>query len=104
MRLAKLVKENVRGLQIAMQNSLGMCVMNRLRNSRDILGCTSRWQWAVPDDIRERFAVHKIHRIEGLAVQFPSLMNGHDMRMLQPPRCGRLGANPFLTLGRGKGS
>jgi hypothetical protein len=87
--VAALGDENVRGLNVAMDDAFGVRGIQSVRDidgeGKEIFGV----ERMAGDAVLERLAVEKFHGDEGLAVLLANVVNGADVRMIE--RGGGLG-------------
>jgi hypothetical protein len=91
-RLAEGVDEDVGRLEVAVQNAPLVRVVDSLRDSLEVGGSAPGRQGPVADELREVLALDEVHREERLAVVLADVMDGNDVRVLQPGGGFRLGA------------
>ena len=102
-RLAVRVEEHVAGLEVAVQHAALVRVMDGAGDLREQPGRLPRRQRALQETLRERAAVHQLHGEELLPVGLADLMDGDDVRMVQPRDRLRLGAEARQLLRPGEG-
>ena len=97
---ARKFDHDVRGLDVAMDETFEMGMMKRLRNFEHQPGGLLKRELATFQQIFERDSFNEIRNDCGERTVGNRFVNGHDARMLE--RSGRLGLAPetFLKIGR----
>ncbi len=86
------IDQNIRGLQIAMQNAALVRVMDSSRDWREERRGLARRQRPFGQASGEGRAGHELHREIGLPLVIPDFINRHNRRMIEPGRGFGLGA------------
>ncbi len=88
-RLAFGVDQDVRRFEVAVQDSSGMCVMDRFRDGREERGGPSRIGEVIPQSAVEAPAGDQLHGEKVVAPALADLINRHDVGVVHP--CDHLG-------------
>ena len=95
MRDIQRIDQDIRGLDIAVQNTLFVGVMNGLGNGFDPFGGLLRRNGLGARYLVEVFALDVVHREIVKALVLADLMHAHDSRVSQVRRRFRLGLEPL---------
>ena len=98
---AGVIEQNVRGFDVAVQQSAGMRVIQRVGDRRDDLEhLLRRHPGAVPtsQQVRHVGALHILHRKPQLPVELATIVDTDDVRMGQPRRHVGFPAEPLPVL------
>ena len=81
--MATFGEENVRRLDVAMNNAFAVRSVQSLGNVERDRDNTVHLQRLRPDEVLKRGALEKLHRDERPAIVFADLVNGADVRVIQ---------------------
>lgn len=91
-RLVERINQDVRGLEVAVQNAALVCVVHSLGDGLQISGGTLRRQGPVSHQRRQVLAFDVVHREERSALVLADFVDGYDVGMLKAGGGLRLGA------------
>ena len=89
----------VRGLDVAVDDSFGVCRIECVRNLNPQLQHLLERQRLAGNAVLQRLAVEKLHRDELLAVLLADVVNGADVRVIQRRSRLRFAAEAFQRSG-----
>ena len=90
--------ENIRRLDVAMNDSFGVCGIERVGNLDSQLEQRFEFHGPVRDQVLQRRAVEILHHDEWVTVLLPNLMNRANVRVVQSGSSARLTAKAFESL------
>ena len=97
------IEQHVGRFEIAVENALGVRVVDRFRDAHHATRSAGGRQRSGAHHLRQRRPFDQCHREERLPIDHPCVVDRHNVGMSQAPRCCRLGVQtplPLLTCER----